>query len=76
MVLEDLCILYRFLWYNDELYQSVESVIYLSEVGANEKLPVGGTAIRIANDIHFPTNFTTSSYHSVALVTVWRLVEV
>jgi len=48
------------------VYQFVESVEYLREVGAIEELSVGGPSVRIANYILSPTNcIATSSFFSV-----------
>jgi len=48
------------------VYQFVESVDYLREVGAIEELSIGGPSVRIANYILAPTNcIATSSFFSV-----------
>jgi hypothetical protein len=48
------------------VYQFVESVDYLREVGAIEESSVGGPSVRIANYILSPTNcIATSSFFSV-----------
>merc|ERR1719192_1749813 len=48
------------------VYQFVESVDYLREVGAIEELSSGGPSVRIANYILAPTNcIATSSFFSV-----------
>jgi len=48
------------------VYQFVESVDYLREVGAIEELSVGGPSVRIANYILSPTNcIASSSFFSV-----------
>jgi len=51
---------------NTALYQFVESVDYLREVGTLEELSVGDPSVRIANYILSPTNcIATSSFFSV-----------